>query len=113
MERPGNYAAREQDYTARGWWSEGDTLAKWLSAHSRKRGMAPALAHDGKTWSWKELEKEVLAAAQGLLERGVGKGDVVAVQLPNTPEFVISHLAICRLGGIMSTLHMPYRGAEI
>ena len=41
------------------------------------------------------------------------RGDVVAVQLPNSPEFVIAYLAICRLGAAMCTLHMPYRSAEI
>src|SRR5204863_6223543 len=31
----------------------------------------------------------------------------------NTIEFVVAFLAICRLGAVMCTLHMPYRGAEI
>jgi acyl-coenzyme A synthetase/AMP-(fatty) acid ligase len=37
---------------------------------------------------------------------------VVAVQLPNVPEFVVAYLAACRLGAVMSTIHMPYRGSE-
>ena len=36
-----------------------------------------------------------------------------AVELPNTPEFIVVHLAIARLGAVMCTVHMPYRGAEI
>src|SRR5881394_1882499 len=63
--------------------------------------------------TWKELEERVLGFAEGLRRAGVARGDVVAVQLPNTPEFVIAFLAICRLGAVMTTLHMPYRGAEI
>jgi acyl-coenzyme A synthetase/AMP-(fatty) acid ligase len=51
--------------------------------------------------------------AQALKERGVGKGDVVAVQLPNVPEFVLVHFAANRLGAVLCTLHMPYRGTEI
>jgi acyl-CoA synthetase (AMP-forming)/AMP-acid ligase II len=43
----------------------------------------------------------------------VARGDVVAVQLPNTLEFIVAFLGICRLGAVMCTLHMPYRGAEI
>ena len=46
-------------------------------------------------------------------EIGIRRGGVVAVQLPNVPEFLISYLAITGIGGVMSTLHMPYRAAEI
>jgi cyclohexanecarboxylate-CoA ligase/acyl-CoA synthetase len=51
--------------------------------------------------------------AAGLNARGVTRGDVVALQLPNTPEFVLSYLAAARLGSVTCTLHMPYRGAEV
>ncbi|WP_143302336.1 class I adenylate-forming enzyme family protein, partial [Candidatus Entotheonella palauensis] len=40
-------------------------------------------------------------------------GGVVALQLPNMPEFVISHLALCLLGAVTQTVHMPYQGAEL
>jgi len=98
-------------YVERGWWGD-DTLPKWLSSHSKTRPDAPALI-GGQVVSWRELEERVLRFAEGLRRAGVARGDVVAVQLPNTPEFVIAFLAICRLGAVMSTLHMPYRGAEI
>ena len=51
--------------------------------------------------------------AGGLASLGLGHGDVIAVQLPNTVEFVLSFLAITRIGGIMQTIHMPYRAAEL
>ena len=44
---------------------------------------------------------------------GVGAGDVVAVQLPDTVEFAVSDLAIARLGAAMQIVHMPYQAAEI
>ncbi|WP_089941277.1 class I adenylate-forming enzyme family protein [Candidatus Entotheonella palauensis] len=37
----------------------------------------------------------------------------MALQLPNLPEFVISHLALCLLGAVTQTVHMPYQGAEL
>jgi len=98
-------------YVERGWWRD-DTLPGWLSSHSKTRPDAPALIA-GQVISWRELEERVLRFAEGLRRAGVARGEVVAVQLPNTPEFVIAFLAICRLGAVMSTLHMPYRGAEI
>jgi acyl-CoA synthetase (AMP-forming)/AMP-acid ligase II len=102
----------EGEYIARGWWAD-DTLAKWLARHVLQRPEAPALVFRDQVLNWSELEDQVLRTARGLKQRGVSRGDVVAVQLPNVPEFVLSYLAITRLGGVMCTLHMPYRGAEI
>lgn len=112
MKRPQYSEALEREYTARGWWGD-DTLAKWLSRHAAERPDAPALSFLDETLSWKALEDRVLRAAAGLRACGVTAGDVVAVQLPNVPELVISYLATTRLGAVMCTLHMPYRGAEI
>ena len=42
-----------------------------------------------------------------------GRGDVVAVHLPNIPEFLIAWLAINELGAVMQTMHVPYGIREI
>jgi acyl-CoA synthetase (AMP-forming)/AMP-acid ligase II len=112
MERPKFDPVREREFIARGWWRD-DTLPAWLATHAQRRARAPALAWQGGTLSWADLQDRVLRAAAGLRRRGVQRGDVVAVQLPNSPEFVISYLAICRLGAAMCTLHLSYRNAEI
>ena len=112
MERPKFDPARSREFVARGWWRD-DTLPAWLATHAQRRARAAALAWQGGTLTWAQLQDRVLRAAAGLRRRGVQRGDVVAVQLPNSPEFVISYLAICRLGAAMCTLHMPYRKAEI
>jgi cyclohexanecarboxylate-CoA ligase len=104
-------AMRTQLYVERGWWTD-DTLPKWLAAHAKERPDAPAVV-SSETISWKDLNERVLKFAEGLRRAGVAAGEVVAVQLPNTLELVVAFLAICRLGAVMSTLHMPYRGAEI
>jgi len=103
---------REREYNARGWWAQ-DTLAKWLARHVAERPHAPALAFQDSILTWKTLQDRVLRTAAGLRASGVARGDAVAVQLPNTSEFIISYFAIARLGAVMCTLHMPYRGAEI
>ena len=103
---------REVQYRGRGWWAD-DTLARWLARHVRERPDAPALALQDIVLSWRDVEQRVLLVAAGLRARGVASGDVVALQLPNTPDFVLSYLAIARLGAVTCTLHMPYRGAEV
>ena len=101
-----------REYTARGWWAD-DTLGRWLARHVRERPEGRALLYQDQTWTWSGLAGKVAGIAHALAARGVARGDVVAVQLPNVPEFVFSYLAIARLGAVMCPLHMPYRGAEV
>ncbi len=103
---------RAREYVRRGWWRD-DTLPKWLARHAAERPEAPALIHAGRAISWKELAEKVARLAGALHRAGVAAGDVVAAQLPNVPEFVVAYLAVCRLGAVLSTMHMPYRAAEI
>jgi cyclohexanecarboxylate-CoA ligase len=103
--------AQAAEFVARGWWRE-DTLSQWLVRHALERPAAPALVHAGAVVSWKALAGRVERFAAGLRAAGVSAGDVVAVQLPNIPEFVVAYLAASRLGAVMSTIHMPYRGSE-
>jgi cyclohexanecarboxylate-CoA ligase len=104
--------ARARLYVERGWWCH-DTLSGWLARHVRERPDAPAIRCGAATISWRDLAAKVSRCAGALAAAGVAKGDVVAVQLPNVPEFLVAYLAIARLGGVMTTLHMPYRAAEI
>ena len=99
-------------FVARGWWRY-DTLTGWLARHAGERPDAPALVHGGEAISWRALHARTERLAGALAAAGVAKGEVVAVQLPNVAEFVIAYLAICRLGAVLSTIHMPYRAAEI
>src|SRR6185369_12082457 len=112
MQRPGYSRHDEREYLERGYWRDDDTLAHWLALHAAERPEAPAVAGAGNVLTWRELERRVLCVAQGLIEKGIGAGEVVAVQLPNTLEFLLVHLAAARLGAVMCTVHMPYRGAE-
>ncbi|HEY2338729.1 MAG TPA: class I adenylate-forming enzyme family protein [Burkholderiales bacterium] len=113
MERPRFDPARSREFIARGWWRE-DTLPAWISTHAQRRARTPALAWSDGSLTWAQLQDRVLRTAAGLRRRGgVRRGDVIAVQLPNSPEFVVAYLALCRLGAVMCPLHMPYRQAEI
>jgi cyclohexanecarboxylate-CoA ligase len=113
MQRPAYLEENEREYVSRGWWRDDDTLPLWLSRNSRVHGERPAVVSTSGTLTWRHLEERVLRTAAGLKARGVGAGDVVAIQLPNVPELVVLHLALARLGAVMCTVHMPYRGAEI
>ncbi len=103
---------RVRDYVSRGWWRD-DTLTGWLAGHARERPDAPAIVHGENVVSWRALQARAERFAGALYAAGVAKGEVVAVQLPNVAEFLITYLAVCRLGAVLSTIHMPYRATEI
>ena len=100
-------------YLERGWWSPADTLSRWLARAASETPDAPAIVGGGQILSYRELAGRVAALAGGLKGLGLGSGDVVAVQLPNRVEYLVSYLAICAIGGVMTTLYVPYRAAEM
>ena len=113
MERPSYKSHEEREYQVRDWWRDDDTLWFWLRKHASTMPEHPAVVSYAGLLTWGALQDRVLRVANGLRAKGIAAGDVVAVQMPNVPEFLIAHLAIARLGAVMCTVHMPYRGAEI
>ena len=63
--------------------------------------------------TYAELADQVDAIAIGLLERGVGKGDVVAFQLPNWWEFTALFYACNRIGAVANPLMPIFRQREL
>jgi acetoacetyl-CoA synthetase len=53
--------------------------------------------------SWGELTERVAAAAGGLREMGIGRGDRVVAYMPNIPETLIAFLAVASIGAIWSS----------
>ena len=106
-------------YLERGWWSPADTLSRWLVRAAAETPDTTAIAggsggeSGGQILTYRELATRVAALAGGLKALGLGPGDVVAVQLPNRAEYLVSYLAICAIGGVMTTLYLPYRAAEM
>src|SRR6516225_2717030 len=52
-------------------------------------------------FTYRELESLVGRAASSLLRLGVGRGDIVTVQLPNWWEFVVIAFACSKIGAVM------------
>ncbi len=48
--------------------------------------------------------------AAGLAERGFKQGDVLAIFLPNCPEYAIVFHAVATLGGVNTTINPVYAG---
>lgn len=89
------------------------TLFDWVQTHAKATPDTIALQGGFGDLTYGDLLLRVRAVCSGLAQAGIDKGDVVAVQLPNIAEFVVAFLAISARGGIMQTLHMPYRSKEL
>ena len=78
------------------------TLPQLLEQTAARRPGAAALIYFGATISYGQLQDHVIRIAAGLQAMGVGKGDCVALMMPNCPQFVISYFGALRAGAIVT-----------
>ncbi|MER7547050.1 AMP-binding protein [Spirillospora sp. NPDC127506] len=98
----------EARYKAEGYWQDrvlGDVL--------RGDPSATALVAGDDRLSYAELDARAARAAAGYLALGIGRGDRVVVQLPNTTAFVITFLALVRIGAVPVLALPAHRESEI
>jgi long-chain acyl-CoA synthetase len=74
---------------------------------------AVALRFEGEAITYEELNRRANRVANGLQGVGVGKGDRVAIMLPNIPEFVYAFVATLKLGAVAVPFNTLYKGGEI
>lgn len=63
--------------------------------------------------TYKELDNLADRAATSLLRLGIGRGDVVTVQLPNWWEFVVAAFACAKIGAVMNPVMPILREREL
>lgn len=89
------------------------TVSAMIAAQARRAPAAPAIYYDGSVLSYAELDLAGRRVARGLADLGVGRGDRVALWLPNTPAFLIIYLACARLGAIAVSVNTRLRGVDV
>ena len=67
----------------------------------------------GRTLSYLQLREQVNKMARGLDLRGFKKGDVMAVFIPNMPEYGVIFLGVAAVGGINTTVNSLYSTADL
>jgi long-chain acyl-CoA synthetase len=72
-----------------------------------------ALRFEGKCFSYEELYWMALQIAQNLKQAGIGKGDRVALFLPNVPEFLTSYYAVAAVGAIAVSVNVMNKREEV
>jgi crotonobetaine/carnitine-CoA ligase len=84
----------------------GDVLRSRADSH----GPEPFLRFRDGDLTYGEVHRQANRLAQGFISLGVGKGDHVAVMLPNCPEFVPVIFALARLGAVAVPVNTAHRG---
>ncbi len=72
-----------------------------------------AIFFEGFRMTYKELDMAVDQFATALSKMGIKKGDVVVIDLPNMPQYIIVYYAICRIGAIANPVIPLNRFVEI
>jgi acyl-CoA synthetase (AMP-forming)/AMP-acid ligase II len=60
-----------------------------------------------------ELKQAVMAFAGGLVKRGIGRGDVVALMSPNSPAFAVVFHGTMWAGATLTTANPTYTASEL
>ncbi|WP_336000745.1 AMP-binding protein [Halorientalis halophila] len=83
-------------------------LHEYVREHARDRPDAPAVTFYGRTLSWREFDDAVDAFAAGLTRRGHGPGDVCALFLQNSPQFLVAYHGAHRAGLAVTPLNPQF-----
>ena len=110
--------ATVEQYYERGWWRSTTLIDDFLE-QARQRSDAPAVvsytsgSKEPVRHTYGELELLSRRCAAALISLGVGQGDVVSVQLPNSWEFPALVYGILRAGAIVNPLVPIFRHREL
>ena len=90
-----------------------ETLSALLERVAEEAGDAPALIYGSETWSYGELLDRSRRASSALAALGVGRGDKVALWLPNVPAWLALYFALGRLGAVAVAVNTRFRALEV
>jgi len=89
------------------------TLYEMLQESVRKYAESPVMWFLGTFMTFREMDRHVKSLAAGLHRLGLRKGDVVALILPNSFQYVISYYACARLGVVVTGVNPTYKPGEV
>ena len=109
---------RRAESIAKGWWHDrtiNDELDACVAACPDKLALTAVRVDSGdvRRFSYRELATLADRVAVGLARLGVGRDDVVAMQLPNWWQFSVLYLACSRIGAVLNPLMHIFREREL
>jgi cyclohexanecarboxylate-CoA ligase len=92
-----------------GHWSQGSLWQCAISHPAERLAVVDGNSH----FTWGELTAMAEQTATALAQQGVGRGNVVGVQLPNSMHLVVMVMAVLRLGAVYHPLNPSYRQHDL
>ncbi len=89
------------------------SLYEMLEETTNKFPNKPAISFKGTKMTYKELLNNVKRCATALQQKGVKKGDRVALMLSNCPEYIIAYYGILCAGGIVVQINPRLTAREL
>lgn len=89
------------------------TIAQLLAGSAARHPTFVALRFSDLELTYSELQQRAAATASGLALLGIGRGDRVALMLPNTPTYVIAFYALMQLGAVVVNISAGSQGSEL
>jgi non-ribosomal peptide synthetase component E (peptide arylation enzyme) len=99
-------------HTGSGWWGK-DTIYGLLSARVAAHPEREAIVDAKRRVTYRELKDGIDRTAAVLKAQGIGRGDVVTVQLPNWIEFAFVFFALELLGAVANKISPDFRSREV
>ncbi|MEN9630443.1 MAG: hypothetical protein RJA10_3671 [Pseudomonadota bacterium] len=111
-------APRRAESIARGWWHDrtiNDDLDACAAACPDKLALTAVRVDSGEVrrFTYRELAALADRVAVGLARLGVGRNDVVAMQMPNWWHFSVLYLACSRIGAVLNPMMHIFREREL
>lgn len=91
----------------------GRTYPNEMRKLAERYGDRPALISSRETLTYAALDGRGNRYARWAAAQGVAKGDVVALMMPNRPEYMAVWLGVARAGGVTALVNTHLRGASL
>ena len=95
-----------------GYWTK-ESLSDVVDRQAATWGEKVFVFDSTTSVTYRQLKDRAVALAAGLHRSGLGRGDHVAVQLPNWSEFAVIVAALSRLGAVLVPIMPVYRDEEV
>lgn len=88
-------------------------ISEYLRDISNRNPHKTAVDFYGARLSYQSLNDRIDRFAWGLVALGLKKGDRVAIQMPNCPQYIISYFGVLRAGGVVVAMNPMFKSAEL
>ena len=104
------------------WWPEGvpfNTIFEEKTLNELLDKQAEKYSKENFIWfldtwiTYKQFQNYVKSFATALANLGIKKGDVIALFLPNCPQYIVAYYAITRIGAIAGGINPTYLPVEV